>query len=54
MKLVKGAKALGIYFSYDTKEMEEKNFLTKLKELKTLLNIWSQRDLSILGRITVF
>ena len=54
LKMVKGAKALGIYFSYDKKEVEERNFTHKLKELKTLLGIWSQRDLSILGRITIF
>jgi hypothetical protein len=51
---VKGAKALGIFFSYDAKEMEEKNYTIKLKELKSILGIWGQRDLSILGRITIF
>jgi hypothetical protein len=54
LKWVKGAKALGIYYSYDEKEVEEKNFVEKLKELKTILGIWGQRDLSILGRITLF
>jgi hypothetical protein len=34
--------------------MEEKNFTNKLKELKTLLAIWGQRDLSVIGRITIF
>jgi hypothetical protein len=32
LKLVKGAKALGIFYSYDEKEVEEKNFVEKLKE----------------------
>ena len=54
LKWVKGAKALGIYYSYDEKEVEEKNFIEKLKELKSILGIWGQRDLSILGRITLF
>jgi hypothetical protein len=54
LKWVKGTKGLGIYFSYNTKEMDENNFNKKLKELKTLLAIWGQRDLSILGRITIF
>jgi hypothetical protein len=54
LKRAKGVKALGIYFSYDSKQMEEKNFTEKLKELKSILAIWGQRDLSILGRITIF
>ena len=45
---------LGIFYSYDEKVREEKNFITKLKELKMLIGIWGQRDLSILGRIMVF
>ena len=54
LKRVKGVKALGIYFSYDAKQAEEKNFTEKLKELRSLLAIWGQRDLSLLGRITIF
>jgi hypothetical protein len=54
LQRVKGVKALGIHFSYDEKQSEEKNFTEKLKELKSLLAIWGQRDLSILGRITIF
>ena len=34
LRWVKGVKALGIQFSYDEKEMVEKNFTEKLKELK--------------------
>ena len=54
LRKVKGVKALGIYFSYDAKAVLEKNFTEKLKELKTLLAIWGQRDLSVLGRIAIF
>jgi exonuclease III len=54
LKLVEGTKALGIFYSYDEKEVEEKNFVEKLKELRGILGIWGQRDLSILGRITLF
>jgi hypothetical protein len=53
LKWVKGVKALGIYFTYNEKEMEEKNFTEKLNELKRLLALWGQRDLSVIGRITV-
>jgi hypothetical protein len=54
LKWVKGVKALGIHFSYNEKEMEEQNFTKKLKELKKLLALWGQRDLSVIGRIQVF
>jgi hypothetical protein len=54
MSWVKSVKALGIHYSYDETDMEAKNFTEKLKELKKLLAIWGQRDLSILGRIQVF
>jgi predicted DNA-binding antitoxin AbrB/MazE fold protein len=54
LRWVRGVKALGIHFSYNEKEVEEKNFTEKLKELKTLLAIWGQRDLSVIGRILVF
>ena len=54
IKCVKGTKALGIFFSYEIKEMVEKNFNQKIKELKSLLALWGQRDLSIIGRILVF
>jgi exonuclease III len=54
LKWVKGVKALGIHFSYNEKEELEQNFTKKLKELKKLLAIWGQRDLSVLGRIQVF
>jgi exonuclease III len=54
LKWVKEAKALGIHFSNNGNIMYEKNFSNKLKELKRILAIWGQRDLSILGRIMVF
>ena len=54
LKWVKGVKALGIHFSYNEKEMLEQNFTKKLKELKKLLALWGQRDLSVLGKIQVF
>ena len=54
LQWVKGAKALGIFFSNDGKVMYEKNFTNKLKELKRVLAMWGQRDLSIIGRIMVF
>ena len=45
--------ALGIYFSYDLKKANEKNFYEKLGTLKKILNIWSSRDISIYGKINI-
>ena len=40
--------ALGVHFTYDL-EVSKK----KLGSLKKTLNVWSQRDLSIVGRINI-
>jgi len=45
--------ALGVNFSYNLQATYQMNFDDKLTALKKLLNIWSIRDLSILGRITI-
>ena len=45
--------ALGAHFSYDLEVSEKKNFFDKLGSLKKTLNMWSQRDLSIAGRINI-
>lgn len=44
-------KYLGIYLSKDQKQSQLLNVENKIKECKSRLNIWLQRDLSILGRI---
>ena len=46
-------KALEVYYSYDPKLLHEKNFIEKLDSIKKLINIWSTRDLSIYGKVTV-
>ena len=46
-------KALGVYYSYDTKLLHEKNFIERLDSVKKLVNIWSSRGLSVYGRVTV-
>ena len=45
--------ALRVHFTYDLEVSEKKNFLNKLGSLKDTLNTWSQRDLSIVGRINI-
>ena len=43
-------KILGIYFSYNIKENNELNFYKKIQKLKTKLDMWSSRNLTIFGR----
>ena len=49
----KPIKALGVYYSYDTKLLHEKNFIERLDSVKKLVNIWSSRGLSVYGKVTV-
>lgn len=44
-------KALGVYFSYDDVAAEKNNFEPKIKQLKSILNIWKSRRLTLLGKI---
>ena len=45
--------ALGISFSYNLKLCELENFSQKICKIQKLFNIWSQRDLSLYGKITI-
>ena len=44
---------LGVHFTYDPEVSEKINFFEKLGSLKKTLIMWSQRDLSIVGRINI-
>ena len=44
---------LGVHFTYDPEVSEKKKIFEKLGSLKKTLNMWSQRDLSIVGRINI-
>ena len=43
-------KALGAFLSYDEDKNNEENFFSKIRKMKTKLNIWQIRDLSLYGR----
>ncbi|KAL9987821.1 hypothetical protein ACROYT_G002189 [Oculina patagonica] len=45
--------ALGIHFSYDDEVAYKKNFEQKLNTMKSLLNLWYPRNLTLYGRITI-
>lgn len=46
-------KCLGIWCHTNLQLMIEKNYNERLEKLKTILNIWKQRKLSLKGKITV-
>ena len=46
-------KALGVYYSYDTKLLYKKNFIERLDSVKKLVNVCSSRGLSVYGKVTV-
>ena len=45
--------ALGTCFSYDRIRCEKENFSNKVNQIKKLFNLWSQRDLTLYGKITI-
>ena len=46
-------KTLGIWFSYDKDESVKLNYQERLNKEKVLTNIWSSRNLSLKGKVTV-
>ena len=54
LKLSQSAdKILGIYVSYDEKRNNQHNFNHKLQKLKTNLDLWRARDLTLFGRVLI-
>ena len=43
----------GIIFSKNTEQCREKNFAKCSKSLETQLNLWKQRDLSLIGKVQI-
>ena len=43
-------KVLGVHLSYNTYKCTEENFHAKIKKMKTKLNLWLSRDLTIYGK----
>ena len=46
-------KVLGVSFPYDMKLLYSKNFIKKIDNIKTLINIWSPSGLSLYGKVTI-
>lgn len=48
-----GVKTLGILFLNNEAKMVELNLETRMKEMKTVLQKWKRRNLTLLGKVTV-
>ena len=46
-------KVLGVYFGYDRELYEKRNFGDKIDKAKQIINMWKQRDLSLIGRVQI-
>ena len=53
LKWKKCVKALGMYYTYDNKESDQKNFFDKLASVKKEINLWKWRGLSLYGKVTI-
>ena len=43
-------KVLGIYLSYNQDKNIEENFLSRIGKMKTKLNLWLSKDLTLYGK----
>ena len=52
--VISSVKILGIYFSYNEKIMKENNFFVSvIKNIENVLEVWRMRSLTLAGKITV-
>ncbi len=52
-KIVDEIKITGVYFTYNMDVFIQKNYIPRLISIDTTLNIWKQRNLSILGKVQI-
>ena len=46
-------KVLDVYFGYDGELCEKRNFGDKIDKAKQIINMWKQKDLSLIGRVQI-
>ena len=46
-------KLLGLYIGHNENDLEVSNFQHKINKIKYIINTWSERDLTIYGRILI-
>ena len=47
-------RILGVHYSYDPVLTNDKNFISALKKIIDVLKVWKMRNLSLIGKITIF
>ena len=47
-------KILGVYYSYNNKIREDKNFISSIKKIENVLKVWKMRSLTLHGKIVIF
>ena len=47
------AKILGIHFAYDEKQNNYYNFVIKIQNLQTNLDLWKSRNLTMFGKVLI-
>ena len=48
------SKCLGVYFGYNKTQCDKLNYEKQINKCKVIIKIWNKRDISLIGRITVF
>lgn len=46
-------RMLGVYISYDSEICKQKNFKDKLLKMKSIINMWAGRNLTLIGRAQI-
>ena len=52
--VISSIKVLGFHFSYNRQLRDDKNFISVIKKIVTVLNIWRMRQLTLSGKIIIF
>ena len=47
-------KSLGVYFEYNKTQCDQLNYEKQINKCKAIIKNWNQRNISLIGRITVF
>jgi hypothetical protein len=52
--LTESIKVLGIHYSYNTNLCHDKNFVTSISKIESVLKVWKMRHLTLNGKIVIF